>query len=64
MRLTIYDLLGRRVRQLVDGVPGTGRHTITWDGRSDAGIEVASGLYFVRLEIGGKVETRPLVYVR
>ncbi|WP_397546138.1 S8 family serine peptidase [Rhodothermus marinus] len=64
VHLTIYDLLGRRVRRLVDGVPGTGRHTITWDGRSDAGIEVASGLYFVRLEIGGKVETRPLVYVR
>ncbi len=64
VRLTIYDLLGRRVRRLVDGTPGTGRHTVTWDGRSDAGIEVASGLYFVRLEIGGKVETRPLVYVR
>ncbi|AEN74039.1 Thermitase [Rhodothermus marinus SG0.5JP17-172] len=64
VRLMIYDLLGRRVRRLVDGVPGTGRHTITWDGHSDAGIEVASGLYFVRLEIGGKAETRPLVYVR
>ncbi len=64
VRLAIYDLLGRRVRQLVDDVPGTGRHKILWNGRSDAGIEVASGLYFVRLEIGSKAETRPFVYVR
>ncbi|MDQ7039425.1 MAG: S8 family serine peptidase [Rhodothermus sp.] len=64
VRLTIYDLLGRQVRQLVEGTPGPGRHVVLWDGRSDAGNEVASGLYFVRLEVGDQVRTRSLVYVR
>ncbi|SHK38171.1 S8 family serine peptidase [Rhodothermus profundi] len=64
VRLTIYDLLGRRVQRLVDGRPGIGRHTVTWDGRSEAGVEVAPGLYFVRLEVGKTVKIRPLVYMR
>ncbi len=64
VRLTIYDLLGRQVRRLVEETPGRGRHVVLWDGRSDAGNEVASGLYFVRLEVGDQVRTRSLVYVR
>lgn len=64
VRLTIYDMLGRQVRRLVDGPSAIGRHTIIWDGRSEGGVEVAPGLYFIRLEVGKQVRTRLLVYVR
>ncbi len=48
--LGIYDLLGRRIRTLVDG-PRQGReHGVIWDGRNDAGQAVASGVYLVRLK--------------
>lgn len=64
IRLTLFDLMGRPVRRLVDGTPGIGRHRLFWDGRSDGGTEVASGLYFLRLEMDGRSVTRPLIYVR
>ena len=48
--LRVYDVSGRLVRTLVDGEKGAGYHTAVWDGRDDAGTEVASGVYFCRME--------------
>jgi len=60
----IYDVNGQRIRILVDGLGEMGAHTATWDGRDDAGEEVASGVYFCRLHADGFVDTRKLVFVR
>ncbi len=58
VRLTVYDALGRRVRVLFDGAQASGAHTARWDGRNDAGTDVGSGLYFVRLEgVAGQAPT-------
>ena len=52
-RLAIFDLRGRRVRELLDGRPlPAGPHTVVWDGRDDGGREVASGIYISRLDVG------------
>jgi hypothetical protein len=52
VNLTIYNLLGRKVRNLVDS-PQTARlRTAVWDGRDDNGKEVASGIYFYVLTVG------------
>ncbi len=48
-RLEIFDLLGRRVRTLLDGAVEAGTTTLVWDGRDDADRPVASGVYFYRL---------------
>ena len=48
--LTIVDNLGRRVRQLADGVYPAGEHRFVWNGTNDNGKTVNSGIYFVRLE--------------
>ena len=49
-RVGIHDLLGRRVRSITSGsIDATGR-TATWDGRTDSGRPVASGVYFFRVE--------------
>ncbi len=50
--LTIYDLAGRLVRTLVDEERRPGAHAAIWHGRDDHGGELASGVYFYRLEIG------------
>ena len=50
--LRIYDVAGRRVRILVDGVQAAGVHSVRWDGRDAGGRPVASGVYFTRLAIG------------
>jgi hypothetical protein len=59
--LRIYDLQGRVVRVLVDDRQSRQRHTVGWDGRDAAGREVASGVYFYRLETGAGIETRRMV---
>jgi hypothetical protein len=48
-KLVIYDLLGRRVRNLSDGRATQGRREFTWDCRKDDGERVSTGMYFARL---------------
>ena len=53
VRLTIYDMLGQRIRVLVDGIRTEGVHAVVWDGRDERGGQVGSGTYFCRLEARG-----------
>lgn len=62
--LAVYDVLGHRVRTLVDGVQPAGERSITWDGRDDRGAAVASGIYFYRLATNGVTQTRKLTLMR
>lgn len=57
--LTVYDLLGRVAAVLVDETLPAGRHRAIWNA-----VGHPSGIYFVRLESGGLVETRKMVLVR
>jgi hypothetical protein len=50
IRLTIYDLSGRRVRTLADESRASGYRSFEWDGTNDKGESVASGIYFYRME--------------
>jgi hypothetical protein len=49
VKLAVYDLSGRIVGRLVDGSMVAGRHTATWDGRTN-GVAAAAGIYFVRFD--------------
>jgi flagellar hook assembly protein FlgD len=66
VELTIYDLLGQKVRTLMDASVEAGVLEATWDGKDEAGREVSSGVYFYKLAIdGGKwAETRKMVLIR
>lgn len=50
--LHIYNLMGQRVRTLVDKVQPAGNFVVRWDGTSDRGLKVASGIYFYRFKSG------------
>jgi C1A family cysteine protease len=64
VRLTVYDLRGRKVRTLVDGEKGPGEHVAIWGGRDDAGRDLASGVYFYRMEIGDYRVERKMVLLK
>ncbi len=49
LSLTVYDLLGRPVRTLIDGPMRAGYHNLTWRGNDDDGRSVGSGLYFIEM---------------
>ena len=51
--LEICNLLGQKVRRLVDAVQELGYYTVTWDGRDDNGRRVCSGVYFYTLRVSG-----------
>ena len=59
-RLAIYDLAGRRVRELFSGARSAGEQSIAWDLRDADGIAVRPGLYFARLEAAGRSLTKRL----
>ena len=62
--LTVYDVLGRRVRALLGGFVQAGDHSVIWDGCADSGEEVAPGAYLFQLRTDGAAETRKLVLLK
>ena len=56
--LIVYDVLGRRVRQVWQGPLRAGTHRFTWDGRDEAGKAVAAGVYLYQVEVDGQVEAK------
>jgi len=64
VKLSIYNIRGEMVRQLVDLTQIPGPHRVTWDGKNEKGKEVASGLYFARLLAGAHSQTIKLTLLR
>ena len=65
VRLAIFNLRGEVVRVLVDQEVSAGQQVpVSWDGSNGYGQQVASGMYFYRLESGGDVQTRRMQLVR
>ena len=64
VELSIYNVVGERVRVLVDERQRAGVYRATWDGKDGAGNEVASGVYFYRLVAGDHTFTRKMLLLK
>ncbi len=62
--LAVYDLLGRKIRTLVDESQPAGFHYATWDGRNESGLAAASGVYFYKLTYGSFNATRKMLLIK
>lgn len=62
--LDIYNVLGQRIRTLVNGIKNTGQYAVTWDGRDDAGKSIVTGIYICHFKAGEFTATRKLILVR
>ncbi|UCB51654.1 MAG: DUF333 domain-containing protein [Candidatus Zixiibacteriota bacterium] len=61
VRITIYNILGRKVRTLFDGHQSAGHRRIVWDSKDDEGREVASGIYFYQIKAGEFTQSKKMV---
>ncbi len=62
LRLDVFDVSGRRVTTLLDGMQPAGAHHVVWDGRDGSGASLSSGVYFYRLEAAGaRIERKMLL---
>ncbi len=64
VNISIYDVAGRLVRELVDEHRATGRWSVQWNGDDDRGQRVASGVYFYRMRAGVFVDTKKMVLLK
>jgi hypothetical protein len=66
VRLAIYDVKGRLVRELVNGIQSAGTHQVTWAPTEQTQPQghLPSGVYFCRLQAAGKTEIRRVVFLR
>ena len=64
VRIDIFNLLGQRVRRLLDEPRAPGLHKVTWTGTNDRGSPVSSGVYFYRLTTGDLADTRRCMLIR
>jgi len=62
--LAVYNVLGQRVRVLVDEFQDAGRKSVTWDGRDDGGREAASGIYFYKIKAEEYQTTMKMVLLK
>ncbi len=63
-RVDVFDVRGRRVRALIGGRLGPGRHDVMWDLRDSGGRRVSGGIYFVVATGGGTTLARKTLVLR
>ena len=64
VELTVYDLAGRKVIDLVNGVQSAGNHEIIWDGNDANGGNAATGVYFYKLTMAGGSIAKRMVLLK
>jgi hypothetical protein len=62
--ITVYNLLGQKVKKLIDQEKAPGSYRVRWDGSNDAGETVATGLYMYRLQAGDEVRIKKMLMVK
>ena len=64
VKLVIYDILGREVLTLVDGLQEAGYKTITWNGMNQTGRLVSAGMYFYTIQANDFRQVRKMILLK
>jgi hypothetical protein len=60
----VYDILGRKVKTLIDANMTSGRHVALWNGLDEFGYPVASGVYVYRLETKNFTQAKKMILMK
>ena len=63
VKITIYDLRGRAIKTLNEGLKDSGQHIFVWDGKNDEDKKVSSGIYFYQLKSKQYNKTRKMIFI-
>ncbi len=64
VRIAVFDIRGRLVNVLFDGVRSAGRYTVTWSGDDRLGHAVANGQYICMMQSNGSTQTQKMLLIR
>jgi len=64
IKLAIYDMLGREVKTLLKGKKNAGEYSVSWNGVTNDGLKVPSGMYYYRLESNSYKQTKKMLLLR
>jgi hypothetical protein len=64
VNLEVFNILGQKIRTLVDNTLPPGQHTVDWDGTDDHGDQLASGVYLYRLIVGDERQTKKMMLLK
>jgi len=64
INLSIFNMLGQKVRTLTNGTKPAGVHTLEWDGRDEMGQRVSTGIYLYTLSNGSKTITKKMALMK
>jgi flagellar hook assembly protein FlgD len=64
VRISVYNIKGQLVKTLVNEYKVAGQHKVVWNGESDQGMKVSSGIYFYRMETKTGSSTKKMLLVK
>jgi flagellar hook assembly protein FlgD len=60
----IYNIRGKEINELVNGVYNAGVYNIQWDAKDQMGRKVSSGLYIIRVQYNNRVKTQKMILMK
>ena len=64
INITIYDIMGREVKTLMDQVQIKGIYTIDWNGQSEYGKSVSTGVYYFQFTSNGFSDEKKMIFLK
>jgi flagellar hook assembly protein FlgD len=64
VNITIYNMLGREVKTLINQTQGAGYMSVIWDATDEYGKPVSTGIYLYQIQAGGYINTKKMVLLK
>jgi len=64
VELSVYNMVGQKIRALSSENLNSGYHSVIWDGMNDAGIQAATGMYFYTIRTGNFKNTKKMLFLK
>jgi hypothetical protein len=64
VKIDIFNILGQRIKTLVDEDMKAGVYLVDWDGKDEKGVEISSGVYFYRVTAGDFSDIRKMIFMK